>query len=217
MDKTLASLFSAATYTHEIRGTVLEESYLWPEEEKILRDVSPKRRWEFVNGRKCARLAMEALGSIPAPVLSGEKDEPLWPDGIVGSITHSKNYVAAAIAPRSKILSIGLDSEIDEPLPEKVLARIGNDEEIRWVKAVKGNDLLHPGKLLFSAKEATYKAWYPIAQEWLGFQVAHVAFDSRNQTFTTSISKSGPIEKLSGTFAIVQGVILTAIEIPITE
>ena len=216
MDKTLPSLFSAATYTHEIRDTVIDESYLWPEEEKILRDVSPKRRWEFVSGRKCARLAMEDLGTIPAPVLSGEKNEPLWPDGIVGSITHSKNYVAAAIAPQSKVLSLGLDAEIDEPLSEKVLARIGNEEEIRWVHAVRGNSLLHPGKLLFSAKEATYKAWYPVGKEWLGFQDAHVVFDSTNQTFTASISKPGPIEKVSGTFAIVQGVILTAIEIPIT-
>ena len=217
MDKTLPSLFSVATYTYEIRDTVLDESYLWPEEEKILRDVSPKRRWEFVSGRKCAHLAMEALGFNPAPVLSGDKDEPLWPDGVVGSITHSKNYVAAAIAPRSKMLSLGLDAEIDEPLPEKILARIGNEEEIRWVQAARGRDLLNPGKLLFSAKEATYKAWYPVAKEWLGFQDAHIVFDSANQTFTASISKPGPVEKLSGSFAIVQGVILTAIEIPITQ
>ncbi len=217
MDKTLSGIFSKTTSTHEIRSVSLDESYLWPEEEKILGEVSDKRRWDFVSGRKCARIAMEQLGFNPVPVLSGDKDEPLWPDGVVGSITHTSNYAAAAIAPESEILSLGLDAETDEPLPENVLSRIANDEEITWVHATRGKVLLHPGKLLFSAKEATYKAWYSVTQEWLGFRDARVTFNSENQTFAVSISKAGPVKELSGRFGLTQGIILTAIEIPVLK
>ncbi len=217
MDTTLPSLFSTTTFTYEIRGAALDESYLWPEEEKILGEVSDKRRWDFVSGRKCARIAMEQRGFNPVPVLSGNKDEPLWPDGVVGSITHTSNYAAAAIAPESEMLSLGLDAETDEPLPQNVLSRIGNDEEITWVHATRGKVLLHPGKLLFSAKEATYKAWYSVTQEWLGFRDTHVTFTAENQTFAVSISKAGPVRELLGRFGLTQGIILTAIEIPVLK
>ena len=216
MGKTIATLFSGATATYEIRDAALDDSYLWPEEENILRDVSPKRRWDFVTGRKCARLAMETLDINAAPVLAGDKNEPIWPDGVVGSITHTRAYAAAAVAPVSKIFSLGLDAEPDQPLPKKVLTRISNTEELNWVESTRGNEILHPGKLLFSAKEATYKAWNSATKEWLGFRDAHIIFHIENQTFTVSISRLSSMQKLSGTFGIDRGIIMTAIEIPVS-
>ncbi len=214
--KTLSALFSAAIATHEIHDTTLDDSYLWPEEEKILKSVSQKRRWDFVTGRKCAHVAMLTLGVDPVPVLTGDRNEPVWPDGLVGSITHTSNYAAAAIAHKSKILSLGLDAEPNEPLPHKVLSRISDTEEFNWVQNTKGKEIAHPGKLLFSAKEATYKAWNSVTKEWLGFRDAHVTFHLENQTFTVSINKASSIKTLSGTFGIAQDLILTAIEIPVS-
>ncbi len=216
MGKTLTTLFSDVTATYEIRDAALDGSYLWPEEEKTLQGVSDKRRWDFTAGRKCARLAMETLGVKATPVLTGERGEPLWPNGLVGSITHTKNYAAAAIAPASKILCLGLDAEPDKPLSSKVLSRISNAEEFNWVQRARGKEILHPGTLLFSAKEASYKAWNSVTKEWLGFSDAHVNFHIEKQTFTVLVKKASSIKTLSGTFGIAQGIILTAIEIPIS-
>ena len=94
------------------------------------------------------------------------------------------------------------------------LQRIGNDQEQEWVKSVDGSLIQNPGKVLFSAKEATYKAWYPITQEWLGFQEAHIDFHSDENTFTVHIKKNGPIREMHGKYDIRTGVIITAIEIP---
>jgi 4'-phosphopantetheinyl transferase EntD len=217
MDGVHQGLFSPSTVVREIRSENIDESFLWPEEEKYLRNVSPKRRWDFVTGRKCAHLALDALGVEPIPVLSGDAKEPIWPQGIVGSITHSKDYAAAAVALKTEMHSLGLDAETDEPLSERVLARIGNEDEINWVRGDKSINFRNSGKILFSAKEATFKAWYPMTHEWLGFREAHIAFELNRNTFTVEIDRQGPITKFFGTFSINQGIILTAIQVPVSQ
>ena len=111
-------------------------------------------------------------------------------------------------------MSVGLDAEIDEPLSSKALQRISNHQEEEWAKTVGGALVQHPGKVLFSAKEATYKAWYPITHEWLGFKEALINFHDQGNTFTVRILKNGPIREMHGKFTIRNDVIVTAIEIP---
>ena len=214
MGETLKNLFSSSVAVMETRTPTADTSFLSPEERTYLENVSQNRKREFIAGRFCAREAMESANISPEHIRMGERGEPIWPHSIVGSITHSHGYAAAAVAKKSEVLSLGLDAETDEPLSSKVLQRIGNDQEQEWVKSVDGSLIQNPGKVLFSAKEATYKAWYPITQEWLGFQEAHIHFHSDENTFTVQIQKKGPFKKLFGKFAIQQGIILTAIEIP---
>ena len=71
---------------------------LFPEEERLITRAVEKRRKEFTTARLCARKAMERLGVAPVPVLSGLRGEPLWPQGVIGSITHCAGYRAAALA-----------------------------------------------------------------------------------------------------------------------
>ncbi|MDT5175634.1 MAG: hypothetical protein QOG37_2885, partial [Mycobacterium sp.] len=59
-----------------------------PEEEPLIAKSVAKRRSEFITVRHCARVALGELGVPPAPILKGDKGEPCWPDGIVGSLTH---------------------------------------------------------------------------------------------------------------------------------
>ncbi len=201
----------------ETRTSTVDASFLSPEERTYLESVSQNRKREFIAGRFCAREAMKSASIPPEHIRIGEKGEPIWPHNIVGSITHSHGYAAAAVAKKSEVLSLGLDAETNEPLSSKVLQRIGNTQEQEWVKSVESAIIQHPGKILFSAKEATYKAWYPITQEWLGFQEAHIDFHSDENTFTVQIQKKGPFKKLFGKFVIQQGIILTAIEVPIAQ
>ena len=74
--------------------------------------------------RTCARIALGRLGLPPAPLLSGPKREPLWPDGVVGSITHCDGYRAVAVARADQLASIGIDAEPHAELPAGILARI---------------------------------------------------------------------------------------------
>ena len=75
------------------------------------------RRREFVTARRCAREALAKLGHAPVPIRSGPMREPQWPAGMVGSITHTIGFRAAAIAPRGVLASVGIDTEHNARLP----------------------------------------------------------------------------------------------------
>ena len=163
-DQGLQSMLTEHVVAVEDRQVDVDESLLWPEERAAIGEVVPGRWWDWVMGRRCARLALDRLGVAPQPVLSGEKRQPLWPGGVVGAITHTNGYVAAAVAHDHSRRSIGIDSEPDLPLPDGVLDRISLPEERAWVLADTDLGVANADRLLFSAKESIYKAWFPLAQ-----------------------------------------------------
>src|SRR6185369_16867773 len=105
------------------------DDVLFPEEEAVVSQAVERRRREFVTGRACARRALAALGVPPAPLLPGPRREPLWPAGVVGSITHCEGYRACAVARDTAIASIGIDAEPNAPLPDGVLRLVSLPEE----------------------------------------------------------------------------------------
>lgn len=210
----LKDLFSSSVAIMETRDAKIDASFLSLAERTYLENVSQNRKREFIAGRFCAHEAMVLANVSPEHIQIGGKGEPIWPSNIVGSITHSHGYAAAAVARKSDIVSLGLDAEIDEPLSSRVLRRISNVQEQEWVENVGGTLVQHPGKVLFSAKEATYKAWYPITQEWLGFKEVLINFHDQGNTFTVDIQKNGPIREMHGKYTIRKDVIVTAIEVP---
>lgn len=153
------------------------DAQLFPEEAATLTRAVDKRRREFTTGRICAHRALEALGVPAVPILPGERREPLWPAGVVGSITHTAGYRAAAVArgAAGSAVSVGIDAEPNEPTPGGVLREISLPAERDMLTAL-GRE--HPAvcwdRLLFSAKESVYKAWFPLAQRWLGFDDAEL-------------------------------------------
>ena len=210
----LKDLFSSSVAIMETRDAKIDASFLSLAERTYLENVSQNRKREFIAGRFGAHEAMVLANVSPEHIQIGGKGEPIWPSNIVGSITHSHGYAAAAVARKSDIVSLGLDAEIDEPLSSRVLRRISNVQEQEWVENVGGTLVQHPGKVLFSAKEATYKAWYPITQEWLGFKEVLINFHDQGNTFTVHIQKNGPIREMHGKYTIRKDVIVTAIEVP---
>jgi 4'-phosphopantetheinyl transferase EntD len=148
---------------------------LFPEEEAVVARAVDKRRREFATARACARQALATLGVAPAPILPGQRGAPQWPAGIVGSMTHCDGYRAAAVARARDVLTVGLDAEPDEPLPDGVLTMVSLPQERTWL-----DDLAAAAtgpcwdRLLFCAKETVYKAWFPLAQCWLGFEEAEI-------------------------------------------
>ena len=146
-----------------------------PEEEPLIARSVAKRRKEFITVRYCARLALQQLGVPPAPILKGDKGEPCWPDAVVGSLTHCDGYRGAAVGRAGQVRSVGIDAEPHGVLPPGVLDAVSLPVERRELAALPAG--LHWDRILFCAKEATYKAWYPLTHRWLGFEDAHVVFD----------------------------------------
>ena len=167
---------------------------LFPEEEALVARATEKRRQEFAAGRECAHEALSALGLGKVPILRGYRGAPQWPDGIVGSIAHCAGYCAAAVARAQDLVTIGLDAEPNAALPGGVLELISQPAErarLRELAAVS------PGigwdRLLFCAKEAVYKAWFPLTGRWLGFADADITIDATDGTFSARLLVTGPV------------------------
>jgi 4'-phosphopantetheinyl transferase EntD len=192
---------------------------LWNEETEALGHSISSRRVEFAAGRTCARDALRELGIPAQPILRGLKREPLWPSGIVGSITHCDRYCAAAVAHDSDIMSIGIDAEENKPLPDGVLNAIACEEEIRSLNNM-ALPYLNWDRLLFSAKESVYKAWYPVTGCWLGFEEALVTINQEANSFHVQLHpKNFKTHTLSqshfrGRFIFTRGYVLTSVVIP---
>ena len=193
----------------------LVETELFPEEERALGRAVEKRRRDFVTGRACARRALERLGVGPGPVPSGERGEPVWPAGVVGSITHCAALRACAVARAEEVASVGIDAEVHDRLPEGVFESVSSASERRAL-AGQGPGLFMD-RVLFSAKEAIYKAWFPLARRWLGFEDVEMTVDAAAGTFRARLLVEGPVvagrrlTELGGRWRVDGGVVATAV------
>ena len=149
---------------------------LLPEEKLHTQGMVAKRVDEFTHGRYCARTAMSMLDMSPQPIGKGANREPIWPTGIVGSITHTANAAAAAVASCHDFRSIGLDMESATPLNDELIDMICLPEENSERDGSRA-------KLLFSIKEAIYKCLYPEVGAYIDFLEMHVELDIPKNSF----------------------------------
>ncbi len=185
-----------------------------PSEELALgpRTVMTRRR-EFATGRSCARGALGKLGLAPVAIPRGSRGEPVWPVDVVGSITHCPRYTAAAAAYSADYRSVGIDAEEAAPLSQRLQRRIvATEEEATWARRHEVG-----GRIIFSAKEAVYKAWHPLARRRLGFQQVFLTFltDTRFQARVPGLDVGGArVETLDGRWLVAGGLILTSVCLP---
>jgi 4'-phosphopantetheinyl transferase EntD len=194
---------------------------LFPDEEAVVAKAVDKRRREFATARACARKALAALGQPSVPIVTGPRGAPQWPPGVVGSITHCDGYRAAAVARAADVTTLGVDAEPDEPLPDGVLDLVAGPEERAWL----GSPGTAAGpcwdRLLFSAKESVYKAWFPLTGRWLDFSDAMLTFDPVTSTFIARLLVPGPmvgdrqVAEFAGRWLARDGLIVTAIVLPV--
>jgi 4'-phosphopantetheinyl transferase EntD len=210
-------------------GVVVVEAFedmpsepVFPGEEDLVANAVEGRRREFVTARRCAREALAKLGHPLTPIRSGPMREPRWPAGLVGSITHTRGFRAAAVAPQSVLSSVGIDTEPNCPLPDGIEESVTVPGEPEMLAALAREvPLTHWGRLLFSAKESVYKAWYPLTGRWLGFEDARLTIDPTAGTFAAKLLADGarkdgepPLTELRGRFLVARGLIATAVTMP---
>jgi phosphopantetheine--protein transferase-like protein len=147
---------------------------LYPQELALIAKAVDKRRCEFAAGRACARQALGALGHAPAPILQAASPAPLWPDGILGTISHSHTWAGAAVARAGELAGIGLDIETVGRVTMNIARKILTTAETEVMHAMPAAEQQAFLALLFSAKEAVYKCLARIVPVHMGFHDAEI-------------------------------------------
>jgi 4'-phosphopantetheinyl transferase EntD len=190
---------------------------LFPAEEAVVRTAGPERQAEFRAGRRCARAALARLGLPATPVLPGRAGQPQWPAGVTGSITHCAGYRACAVALAADVAAIGIDAEPDAGLPPGLIESLATRTERAWIaRQAAAVPAVCWDRLLFSAKEAVVKLWYPLTGQGLGLGQA-VVFPGTAGTFGVHVTGPGlapgdrGAARLTGRWLARDGLIVTAV------
>ena len=190
------------------------DAVLLPEERALVEGAVAQRLAEFATTRHCARLALRRFGLPDRPILRGPKREPIWPENFVGSLTHCSGFRAAAAARGAQVVTIGIDAEPHAAIAERVRQRVLRTEERQRVAKMPAD--IHWDRVIFSAKESVYKAWFPLAQRFLDFDDASVTIDPAGGIFHARLLVEPPISlpaELEGRYLVEDGLVLTAIAV----
>ncbi len=218
------SVVTVESYGEEDAGPAA----LYPEEAAVVAQAVDKRRREFAAVRVCARRAMEKLGVPAQPLVPGDRGAPRWPEGLAGSMTHCDGYCAAALVRATDLASLGIDAEPNAPLPDGVLAAVSLPGEAQRVRALSyERPDIRWDRLLFSAKESVYKAWFPLTGKWLEFTEADIDLfadaDGRSGGgFSARLLVQGPlvgdrrVGVFEGRWTVERGLVATAVAVPHT-
>ena len=153
---------------------------LLPEEAPAIAGAIPKRRRQFVSGRHFARLALRKLADVAPPIPRDERGRPIWPPGFIGSISHSEILAAAAVS-KGSLRGIGIDVEDSNRLarsqPRLRRKLLTPAERLRtWADP-------RAGAVMFSGKEAAYKAVNPLVGRYIGFREVEAHIDWKRSMF----------------------------------
>jgi 4'-phosphopantetheinyl transferase EntD len=210
----LVSLFATlvpASASAELFSDV-PESTMFSDEAAAVAGAGAERRREFGTVRWCARKALRQLGVPAVPILPNEDRAPRWPVGVVGSMTHCAGYRAAVVARSGELCGVGIDAEAHAALPPAVLDfALRGEERARLLTLVDADPALHWDRIVFCAKEAVYKAWFPLTGRWLDFHDVSITVHL-DGTFEALLLGAGPRD-LDGRWKVDRGLILAAISL----
>jgi 4'-phosphopantetheinyl transferase EntD len=206
MTSVLESLFPHASFVAEAAPRLADDELL-PEERAHIRGAVASRRAEFATARLCARRGLAAMGIAPVPLVPAQDRAPTWPDGVVGSITHTHGYCAVVLGRSPPLRSIGLDVEGLRELEEGVVDLILTERERAWLGSqgdARSRSSLEQALLVFSAKEAFYKCQYPLTHRYLDFHDVELDVPPRDGRFSVTVRKPdwpAVVARLEGRFA----------------
>ena len=219
----LAQILPQAVVAVESFGGLPPRRGLFGAEEAAIVTADSRRQAEFAAGRECAHAALAALGAPAGPVLPGRAGEPRWPAGIVGSLTHCAGYRACAVARAQTMAAIGIDAEPARPLPAGLIETVAAPAERRPLAELRlARPELPWDLLMFCAKEAVYKAWFPLTGHRLGFAGVLVEFAATG-AFTAQVTAAAGVAgqptgntaaRVAGRWLVRDGLALTAAMVP---
>lgn len=140
---------------------------------------------------------------------------------MVGSVTHCPGLWAAATAPGGAVAALGIDAEVNQPLPHEAASIVTRAERLMLARLPPAP--VHWDRALFSAKESVFKAWWPVTGRRLGFEDVHVTLVPALGAFYARLLVTGPvvggrtITGFGGRLAHVGDHVLTAVAMPAPE
>jgi 4'-phosphopantetheinyl transferase EntD len=176
------------------------------EEWGCLGDAGPIRRREFALGRYCAHEALKHFGAREEIITRGHRGAPVWPPGIAGSITHTRGYAAALVAPKKFL--VGVDAERVTDISENVARHLFLAEERTWLAGFNDKARNIVSTVIFSAKESYYKAFLANGAP-LSFQVMQVELGQC--VFSVYELGNDGKKRVNGSFMVADDLVLTAI------
>jgi 4'-phosphopantetheinyl transferase EntD len=187
--------------------TLVSDEFRFPEELAFVERAVPKRQREFRTGRACARLALAELGVEPTALPMGEDRAPVWPPGVVGSITHCQGFVGAAVARASLVEGLGLDAELSTPLEPDVIRHIcSEDEQASFAALPRRPEGADWSKIAFSAKESIHKCIAPRSRIMLDFRDVTVRIHPETSRFSARLNRADSalpsFDRIEGRFAV---------------
>ncbi len=190
---------------------VFEPDILPTGERDLVASAVDSRRREFATGRVLARRLLRQLGSEIPELLRDSDRVPRWPTEIVGSISHCEDLCAVAVGELSRFRGVGLDVEPDEPVKEGVERIVCRESELAWLKSASGDERSRRIKIIFSIKEAVYKAFYPELRTFWGFQDVETEIDLAGECFRAALPAGPEVREIEGRIARRNGWILSAV------
>lgn len=157
----IEALFRQGVVAFAIPG-LGEPPPLLPAEAAAVERADSQRRREFAAGRACGRAALGVLGQPGAVLPVGPDRRPVWPPGVIGSITHTAGLCGAAVARCGDLLSLGLDAQAIGEVDEEIWPSICTHGELARLIALAPGARQKAAALVFTAKEAFFKAHFEI-------------------------------------------------------
>lgn len=156
----------------------------------FVQNAVPRRVREFTAGRHCARTALARLGFPVDAIPMGPRREPLWPHGVIGSISHGAGYCLAAVCERSRFAGIGVDIESPSGLPATLVDLVCTPCEREWCERREPDAARLLAKFMFSAKESVFKCLYPVYAQELEFEDVTLDLDLEACRFLAHVPAS---------------------------
>lgn len=214
VSRRVASLFGDGVVATEFFGAA-PASMLTPGEARCATRFADKRLAEFAAGRACAHRALADLGHEDFSLLIGPDRRPQWPAGVVGSISHTSGYATAVAASERSARALGVDAEWVGRVGGDLWSRLFTPDELAALARVPEQRSARVATILFSAKEAFYKAHYQIRPQWLDFTDVTIALDDPSApagAFALEIT-SASRETFRGYYDVSENLCLTGVHI----
>ena len=180
-DQIVREVFSIDTNTVCVAGSIAD--YTGELEETDLLRISnsvKERRLEFSTGRYFAKQALSFLGFSSNEPLGLDGRRPVWPKGVIGSISHSDSLAFVIVSNQPWLKGLGVDVEPAAALPSSIHRMVCTPTE----RGRMGYENSLFATRLFSAKEAVFKAVNPITKKMIEFQDVELEFDGAAACFS---------------------------------
>lgn len=181
-------------------------------EQVCVAGAAAKRQQEFIAGRLCARAILRGFGYDDFPLMTDRDRVPVWPSDISGSISHTSTACAAAVARKTRAISIGLDIERCDRVTPDLWPYIATPDELHWILTKAPEEQGKWAALVFSAKECFHKCQYPVTRRWLDFHDAQISVKERKDQFEVRVDlpvAGIPGGALVGRYRFTEGLVIT--------